>query len=374
MSNIYGVSDIDLKFRPSYVYKITFKEDGRVYIGSRISSTFLAEDDLWLKYFTSSKVIHDLLKVYETHSDSWEYVILDQFADYQDAVALENSLLKEIPKSDRDMYLNINFSAGGSIIKSNRHAKYLNISTGLIELFPLGTALPEGYANNNQIPPSRKGFCKWIIPSTFETGNCRVEEFPVGAILKSDYDQQKKIDARNKKLEYQKSRTKHTITNGKANKKVYTDLPLPENWVVGKTTLPGGMSGKTHNADTRKLMSKNMVGVKNNTTPWNKGLTKETSETLKQISQTNSIKQKGIYYGNSCKGIRKFYNINTGEECKSHSELTLPWKIGSRATAIMTPYGIVGNYVELKTVCGLSQFLVEKKMKESPNEWYYMHP
>jgi len=287
--NLYGVSKEDFSFRPSYVYKIILKNTEEYYIGSRKSSTFLAEDDLWVKYFTSSKIIHSLLDCYEPYSDLWEYEILEQFMTYEEAVLYEDKLLRNIDSESKHKYLNINFSAGGSIIRSKQHVKYLNNTTNKIELFPIDTPIPAGYSKNNQMPPSRKGFRLWINPETFETGVSKIEDFPVGAILKEDYLEQKRLARRLEKKEYQKSRTKHQITDGRHNKWVYTDLKVPDGWYLGKTKYCG-MLGRKHSEETKLLMSKNMKGSKNNFTVWNKGLTKETSEKVKQIADKLSKK------------------------------------------------------------------------------------
>jgi hypothetical protein len=103
-------------------------------------------------------------------------------------------------------------------------------------------------------------------------------------------------------------------------------------------------------------------------------LTKETSPKLMEMAIKNSINQKGQIGHKKCIGMRKFFNINTHEDCMSHVVLSLPWKLGSRATAMMTPSGMVCNYDELEEVCGLTRFLFTKKMKEFPDEWYYLHP
>ena len=371
-NNIYGVDSTTLKTRPSYVYEVTFVEDGRSYIGSRISSTFLPRDDLWVKYFTSSKVIKKLLEKYEPYSDSWDYKIIDMFETYSEAVEFENKTLRSIDKDKRHLYINKNFSAGGAIIKSNRHAKYLNLATGKIELFPLGSPLPDGYENNNQRPPSRLGFRRWINLITFEEGDSKVEDFPINAILKKDYLKSISLVKQRNKLEYQKSRVKHKITNGLTNKSVYTDLKIPDGWWVGETKFRSGMYGKRHSKETIEKMK--LVNHKKGVhVAWNKGLTKHTSESLMKISKLNSQNQKGKCNLRSTKGFRKYYNIETKKNTISDKKLELPWKLGSRSMAMMTPIGVITHYDELKEKYNFSAYTARQKMKENPNEWYYLH-
>ena len=51
----------------SYVYKVKFIKTGQIYIGSRYSKKLTEEkikNDLWHRYFTSSKLVKSLIKKY----------------------------------------------------------------------------------------------------------------------------------------------------------------------------------------------------------------------------------------------------------------------------------------------------------------------
>lgn len=84
----------------AYVYLVTFLPTGQKYIGSRKSSS----DDLFRKYFTSSKIIKSLIK--EHGISEFNYVILKEFEDYKDALAFERLLHIENNVPNNPTYLN----------------------------------------------------------------------------------------------------------------------------------------------------------------------------------------------------------------------------------------------------------------------------
>ena len=72
---------------PAYVYKVTCKWSGEYYFGFRAANTQqgrLPQDDLWIHYFTSSKVIAALLKSFPSTDFSAEVIAeyLDPDAAY----------------------------------------------------------------------------------------------------------------------------------------------------------------------------------------------------------------------------------------------------------------------------------------------------
>ena len=77
-----------------YVYKITFKLTGQFYYGSRTIKTAnkRPEDDLFITYFTSSKVIKSLIKEHGAH----EFItdILFTSSSYNETYEFEQTLIK----------------------------------------------------------------------------------------------------------------------------------------------------------------------------------------------------------------------------------------------------------------------------------------
>ena len=87
----------------NYVYQLRFKNTEQLYIGARkcsIDPTF----DLWVKYFSSSKVIKHLIKL--NGKDSFEIKILKTFATFDEALDFELELLESVNADKNDLYLN----------------------------------------------------------------------------------------------------------------------------------------------------------------------------------------------------------------------------------------------------------------------------
>jgi hypothetical protein len=71
-----------------YVYKLTHKETGQFYFGSRWANIVPSSEDLGIKYFTSSKYVKPMF--YDFHID-----ILAEFFDYKDAYLFEQDMILE---------------------------------------------------------------------------------------------------------------------------------------------------------------------------------------------------------------------------------------------------------------------------------------
>lgn len=92
-----------------YIYKLTFKPQNLVYIGSS-TKVGCNPNQFWTSYFTSSKVIEQLISLFGTSSDVWEYTIVhqpEQYDDIKDIVRLENLMIFELLNST-DKHLAIN--------------------------------------------------------------------------------------------------------------------------------------------------------------------------------------------------------------------------------------------------------------------------
>lgn len=81
---------------PAYVYYIRHIPTGKYYYGSRynhIKSGMIPEDDLWVKYFSSSREVKKLIQ--ETGTDSFETVILFKDIDPDTCFEFEQTVIKE---------------------------------------------------------------------------------------------------------------------------------------------------------------------------------------------------------------------------------------------------------------------------------------
>ena len=79
----------------TYVYKVTLKETGEFYYGSRLlkAANKRPEDDLFVKYFTSSKIIKSLIKMHGISSFTIEVLFVNN--NYGEGYFFEQSIIKD---------------------------------------------------------------------------------------------------------------------------------------------------------------------------------------------------------------------------------------------------------------------------------------
>lgn len=91
----------------AYVYSLRFKITGQWYVGCRYAKHLTDEmisNDLWIRYFTSSKLVRALIKTYGY--DSFEPKIRRVFSNSDDAKSYEVSLLKKVNARTNPAFLN----------------------------------------------------------------------------------------------------------------------------------------------------------------------------------------------------------------------------------------------------------------------------
>ena len=102
-----------------FVYLLKFKPTGQLYYGSRTKKNCQITD-LWTTYFSSSKVIKDLIK--EFGKDAFEYEIRKTFETKEEAISYEHRILKRINAKKNPMFLNRN-NGGKSFIGNQYGAR-----------------------------------------------------------------------------------------------------------------------------------------------------------------------------------------------------------------------------------------------------------
>lgn len=206
----------------SYLYKLYAPNINKWYIGSRQSKQ-PPEQDILIRYFTSSKVIKILLE----QGENFLVEEITLFSTYKEAVAAEDRYLRSI--IDKSQYLNINFSAGGQIVKSKTHTFITTNSKEYIQ-FPKDVKLPVGYYEEWPFsPPSRKNKHTYINILTGERKNyfTGVDVIPTQSIRVTEFNT---IQQHLRKI-----LKKQFITNGNINKKILIVDDIPEGWYAGKT-------------------------------------------------------------------------------------------------------------------------------------------
>lgn len=215
-----------------YVYEIEHITSGLRYIGSRTSIS-AKEIDILKSYFTSSNTVKNIIE--SEGIDSFRLVKTLICNSVQECLNLEDFLLKNIEKSEREKYLNLNFSAGGSVIKSQTH---LRITDGKkYQYIPKNSDIPPGwYLGTNSKPPKHSGKRKW---THIETGISKLSfEIPGdGYILSVDLTKQKnKIAQMEKKIKDNIPNRNELmwINNGIINKKIRKTDMIPDGFNRGK--------------------------------------------------------------------------------------------------------------------------------------------
>ena len=86
-----------------YTYKLIFKPSNQYYYGVRWGKG-CHPNDLWVKYFSSSKHIHKLIKEYGL--GSFDYKIMKTFTNREEATEHERSLLERVNASKNGNFIN----------------------------------------------------------------------------------------------------------------------------------------------------------------------------------------------------------------------------------------------------------------------------
>lgn len=95
--------------RKPYTYEIIFHQEGHKYNGLKYIGAKWAKgcdpDTFWIKYFTTSKIIKELIEKYG--KDSFERrIIKSDYYSIKECVAHESQLLKEIDAKHNSLYFN----------------------------------------------------------------------------------------------------------------------------------------------------------------------------------------------------------------------------------------------------------------------------
>ena len=105
-----------------YTYIIKHKPTGKVYYGFRCANTVAPEEDLWNKYFTSSKKVQQLIE--ETGANSFEVQIRRTFDTQEQATHWETKVLRRMRVLESDQWLNQNIA--GYIVPTEESRKKIS--------------------------------------------------------------------------------------------------------------------------------------------------------------------------------------------------------------------------------------------------------
>jgi len=108
-----------------YTYKLVFKPTGQYYYGVRYANG-CHPNDLWDKYFTSSRHVHNLIKEYGL--SSFEYGATKTFTNKKDAINYEHQVLLRVKADVNGKFINKTISKAipsmdGLIIINHKESK-----------------------------------------------------------------------------------------------------------------------------------------------------------------------------------------------------------------------------------------------------------
>ena len=207
-----------------YTYSVTHKKTGIHYYGSRYSKG-CSPDDLFKTYFTSSKIIHDLIKL--EGIDGFLIKVRRKFKDDLSCIIHENRFLKRVDAKNNTKF----FNRQNETIRTN--SGFSIITNGSIVIrWPKEKNIPEGfYSGNNRKHSSVTKGRKWIHnPVTKESRMIKTTEaMPVGFLpnRSPEYYTEHSKKLKDKELRF--------ITNGVDSKAISKKEIIPEGWRKGRT-------------------------------------------------------------------------------------------------------------------------------------------
>lgn len=222
--NIKAYSNNKNKPTIPYTYSVTHKKTGIHYYGSRYCKG-CSPDDFFKTYFTSCKIIHDLIK--REGIDTFSFKIRKKFKTDSLCTTHENQFLKRVDAKNNPKF----FNRQNETIHTN--SGFTLITNGSITIrWPKEKQIPQGFTigNNRKTPSVTKGR-KWIHnPVTKETRMIKPEEcIPEGFLPNRPPEY---FSEHSKKL---KNKEMICITNGCNNKFVNKNEPIPDGWKRGST-------------------------------------------------------------------------------------------------------------------------------------------
>lgn len=213
-----------------YTYLLLFKPTNQLYYGVRYSKN-CHPNDFWNTYFTSSKIIHFLIKIYG--KESFSFQIRKIFKSKQSAINWESKILKKMNVRYNQRFLNIDDKQQSLKAIQNKFETqfiYNEITFKMIRIIK-GHPIPEGWvlgnisARNNTNTKNRI----WCHdPITLKAKMIKfIEELPEGWILSRPSTHSNSKTLKNKKLKW--------YTNGIESILINEQEEIPFGFYPGRT-------------------------------------------------------------------------------------------------------------------------------------------
>lgn len=212
-----------------YTYLIINKTTNLAYYGVQFGKT-ANPNNLWKNYFTSSKIIKQLIKLYGI--DDFYIQIRKTFYDKLSAIKWESTVNRRLT-SKSNKFCNIdNCQQPHKAIQNNIKCKRIsNIKLNVCLTVPINFKLPDNWVLGNiklkgNVSNKNKKWCH--NPITLESKMIFIHEIiPEGWIPNRPKTHSNTTTLKNKNLIW--------ITNGSDSKQQNKDIEIPKEWYKGRT-------------------------------------------------------------------------------------------------------------------------------------------
>ena len=212
--------------RTPYVYLLKNKTTGLFYYGVRFGKN-CHPDDFWKTYFTSSKLVKDLIKKHG--KADFEHEIRKKFDSKEAAIDWEQRVIRRFAKKS-SVFLNLDDSQQPHLTIQNKYPTK-SISdpvTGVCRRILADMEIPEGWVLGNLTPKKRSEKVsdrKWYYePETLKLHHCNPSKADPSWI-----EGRPGVDTASNRLK------RKYITNGIDTQLVLIDALIPDGWRKGKT-------------------------------------------------------------------------------------------------------------------------------------------
>lgn len=198
-----------------YTYLVKYIPTGQVYYGVRYAKN-CKPSDFFVKYFTSCKIIKDLIK--ECGIDNFVFEIRKTFKNASKAIDWERKVLRRCKVTQNTKFINMAYAPNSKIlIEQGKYRFISNPNTLKVLMVPYDFDLPYGYIEGNIKNKIKKCY---YDPITLEN-----KKFSSTDIIPSNF-----ILGR-----FENKKEKICITDGIHNKYIHPNEEIPENYYKGTT-------------------------------------------------------------------------------------------------------------------------------------------
>ena len=223
-----------------YTYLIKFKPTGQVYYGASYAnkSKIANPSQLWTSYFTSSKIVKQLIVKYGI--ESFEFKVRQIFESAEQAIRWEHKVLLKFDAKNNTNWLNEN--NGDKKFKNNGHSEETRKKISIANKGQISNrkGKPLSEEHKRKIADSNRGKSKSIE----HREKCRENR-----LGKSHSGATKKLMSEQRKGRIISEETQRKISAANAGRK------LPERSIETRKKLSEAATGRTHTFETKQKIS-----------------------------------------------------------------------------------------------------------------------